>query len=330
MIYPFYYLRKGKNMSDNKLYYYIKLKADYFDSDEMIILENMPDGYKYSNILLKFILRSLKNEGKLMFNNKIPFTSTMLSQVTKHSIGDIEKAVRIFEDLNLIEILTNGAIYINNIQEYIGKSSTEADRKRIYRKRIDADKKQLGHLSENCPDINPPELEIELELKKELKLENQKDNFKSLIQFKNFCIEKYRNKVITNCCPTLLLGNQLKINENGFLESYYDRKKIDISPDKAKKLWKILFENQQVIGLIKDNSIQKFIGKYIKTQIENKLTNELEEFIYQICDFKEEKDKYRLYFKDLTTKLIGKSNNLYSLSDIEKLPFINVEEVYND
>lgn len=300
-------------MSDNKQYYYIKLKADYFDSDEMIVLESMPDGYKYSNILLKFILRSLKNEGKLMFNNKIPFNSTMLSQVTKHSVGDIEKAVRIFEDLNLIEILTNGAIYINNIQEYIGKSSTEADRKRIYRHRINEDKKQLGHLSENCPDINPPELEIELKLEKELKLKHKKDDFKSLLSFKNFCIEKYRNKIITNCCPTLIFGNQLKINEKGFLESYYDDKKIDITPDKAKKLWKILFENQEVIGLIKDSSIQLYIGKFIKTEIINSATNTLEKFIYQIDNYKMEENKYRLYFKDIITKQIGKSNKLYNL-----------------
>ena len=175
-------------MSDNKHYYYIKLKADYFDSDEMIVLESMPDGYKYSNILLKFILRSLRNEGKLMFNHKIPFNSTMLSQVTRHSVGDIEKAVKLFQDLNLIEILENGAIYINDIQNFIGKSSTEADRKRSYRIRIDEDKKLLGHLSQECPEINPPELELELKLNKELELENKEDKFKSVMQFKDFCI----------------------------------------------------------------------------------------------------------------------------------------------
>jgi predicted phage replisome organizer len=317
-------------MSDNKLYYYIKLKADYFDSDEMIVLESMQDGYIYTNILLKLILRSLKKEGKLMFNNKIPFTPTMLAQVTRHSVGDIEKAVRIFEDLNLIEILSNGAIYINNIQEYIGKSSTEADRKRIYRKRIDEDKKQLGHLSEECPDINPPELELELELKKELKLENKEDKCKNLMEFKIFCIEKYRNKVITNCCPTLLLGNSLKINEKGYLESYFDGKKIDVNPEKAQKLWKILFENQEIIGVIKDDSIQKFIGKFIKTEILNKLTNKLEKFIYEIYDYDEEENKYRLHFKDVITKQIGKSNKLYSISDIDELPFVDEKDIQND
>jgi hypothetical protein len=241
-----------------------------------------------------------------------------------------EKAVQIFESLNLIEILDNGAIYINDIQNFIGKSSTEADRKRSYRYRISEDKKQLGHLSENCPDKNPPELEIELELKKELKLRDKKDNFKSLMQFKKFCIEKYKAKIITNCCPTLLLGNELKINRNGFLESYYNGKKIDITPEKAQNLWKILFENQDIIGLIKDDSIQKFIGRYIKTQIENKLTNKLEEFIYQINDYIEEEDKYRLYFKDVITKQIGKSNKLYDLEDIDKLPFINEEDIQNE
>ena len=313
-------------MSDNKHYYYIKLKADYFDSDEMIVLESMPDGHKYSNILLKFMLRSLKNEGKLMFNNKIPFNPIMLSQVTRHSVGEIEKAVQIFESLNLIEILDNGAIYINDIQNFIGKSSTEADRKRTYRHRINEDKKLLGHLSENCPNINPPELEIELKLEKELKLENKEDKFKSLMKFKTFCIEKYKGKILTNCCPTLLLGNQLKVNDKGYLESYFDDKKIDINPEKAKKLWKILFENQEIVGLIKDDSIQKFLGKFIKIEIESKVTKKLEEFIYQIHDYKEEENKYRLYFKDVLTKQIGKSNKLYDLEDIEKLPYIDIED----
>ncbi|MGE4383244.1 MAG: phage replisome organizer N-terminal domain-containing protein [Arcobacter sp.] len=312
-------------MSDNKHYYYIKLKADYFDSDEMIVLESMQDGYIYTNILLKLILRSLKKEGELMFNNKIPFTPTILAQVTRHSVGDIEKAIRIFEDLNLIEILENGAIYINDIQNFIGKSSTEADRKRDYRNRIDENKKFLGHLSQECPELNPPELELELELKKELKLNNQNDKFKSLMEFRNYCIDKYKDKVITNCCPTLLLGNKLKINNKGYLESYFEGKKIDINPEKAQKLWKTLYENQEVIGVIKDDSIQKFIGKFIKIKITNKITKKLEEFIYQIHDYKEEENKYRLYFKDVITKKIGKSNKLYDLTEMEELPFTDME-----
>ncbi|MDK4464780.1 phage replisome organizer N-terminal domain-containing protein [Enterococcus faecium] len=153
-------------MSDNKRYYYLKLKENFFDSDEMVLLESMPDGYIYSNILLKLYLRSLKHEGKLMFNDRIPFNSTMLATITRHSVGVVEKAVQIFRDLQLIDVLDNGAIYMSDIQSFIGKSSTEADRKREYRKKIEEAKRNLitgGQVSDKCPDKTTPELEIEIE-----------------------------------------------------------------------------------------------------------------------------------------------------------------------
>lgn len=115
-------------MGDNKKYYYLKIKEDFFDSNEMIILENMPDGYKYSNILLKMYLRSLKGDGLLMVNDTIPFNAQMLAAVTRHSAGDIERAIRIFKELGLVDVFENGAINMNYIQKYIGRSSTEAER----------------------------------------------------------------------------------------------------------------------------------------------------------------------------------------------------------
>ena len=34
-------------MSDIKKYYYLKLKDNFFDSDAMMLLESMKDGYVY-------------------------------------------------------------------------------------------------------------------------------------------------------------------------------------------------------------------------------------------------------------------------------------------
>ena len=155
-------------MSENKKYYYLKLKDNFFESDEIIVLESMPDGYKYSNILLKLYLRSLKNEGKLMFNDRIPYNSNILAQVTRHSVGDVEKAVQIFKQLNLIEVLDNGAIYITDIQNFIGRSSTEGDRKREYRKVIESEQKSIKNISGQMSDKRPPEKEIELEIELEI------------------------------------------------------------------------------------------------------------------------------------------------------------------
>ncbi|MCO5429660.1 phage replisome organizer N-terminal domain-containing protein [Enterococcus faecium] len=167
-------------MSDNKRYYYLKLKENFFDSDEMVLLESMPDGYIYSNILLKLYLRSLKHEGKLMFNDRIPFNSTMLATITRHSVGVVEKAVQIFRDLQLIDVLDNGAIYMSDIQSFIGKSSTEADRKREYRKKIEEAKRNLitgGQVSDKCPDKTTPELEIEIEKDIDIDKEKKKGKY---------------------------------------------------------------------------------------------------------------------------------------------------------
>ncbi|EEW65133.1 phage replisome organizer [Enterococcus faecium] len=167
-------------MSDNKRYYYLKLKENFFDSDEMVLLESMPDGYIYSNILLKLYLRSLKHEGKLMFNDRIPFNSTMLATITRHSVGVVEKAVQIFRDLQLIDVLDNGAIYMSDIQSFIGKSSTEADRKREYRKKIEEAKRNLitgGQVSDKCPDKTTPELDIEIEKDIDIDKEEKKGKY---------------------------------------------------------------------------------------------------------------------------------------------------------
>jgi predicted phage replisome organizer/uncharacterized phage protein (TIGR02220 family) len=158
-------------MADNKKYYYLKLKDNFFDSDSMIVLESMPDGYLYSNILLKLYLRSLKNEGKLMFNDRIPYNSTILAQVVRHNVGVVEKALKIFKELDLIEIMDNGAIYILDIQNFIGHSSSEADRIREYRNKVN-DEKDVQMLQQTYDKCTP---EIEIELEKELKLKKDID-----------------------------------------------------------------------------------------------------------------------------------------------------------
>lgn len=176
-------------MSDNKKYYYLRVKENFYDSDEMIILESMPDGFLYSNILIKLYLRSLKNNGKLMFNDRIPFNSEMLSKITRHPVAVVEKAVSIFKEMNLIDVLDNGAIFMLDIESFIGKSNTEADRKRKYRRRIEKEKQKLslGHLSGQMSDEYPPEIEkdiekdIEIDIEKDLEKDLEKNTLKIIV-----------------------------------------------------------------------------------------------------------------------------------------------------
>ena len=61
-------------MSDNRKYYYLKLKENFYNSETMVILESMQDGLLYSNLLLKMYLMSLKSGGILMLNDHLPLS----------------------------------------------------------------------------------------------------------------------------------------------------------------------------------------------------------------------------------------------------------------
>lgn len=165
-------------MADNKKYYYMRLKANFFDTNEMKVLESMQDGYKYSNILLKLYLMSLQSDGKLMLNEHIPYNSQMIATITRHSVGDVEKALVLFKDLGLIEILDSGAIYMLDIQNFIGASSSEAERKKTYRRKIEHERQSVGQIEDKCPDKSPPEIEIEIELEKDIEIDIDTDKKK--------------------------------------------------------------------------------------------------------------------------------------------------------
>ena len=185
-------------MSDNKKYYYLRLKDNFFDSDELKILESMKDGYLYSNILLKLYLRSLKNDGKLVVNDRIPYNAEMLASVTGHQIGTVKQALSIFKELGLIDVLENGAIYMLDIQNFIGRGSSEADRKREYRQRIETDRTNVRQIS----DKTPPEIELEIEKEIEKEIDSsakstttKRKRFEkpSISDIKQYCMERNNN-----------------------------------------------------------------------------------------------------------------------------------------
>ena len=160
-------------MSDNRKYYYLKLKENYFDDDSIVLLESTQDGVLYSNILLKLYLKSLKHGGRLQLDEDIPYTAQMIATITRQQIGTVERALQIFLKLGLVEVLDSGTFYMSNIELLIGQSSTEAERKRAARlqnKALSAPRTNGGHLS----DIRPPEIEIELEKEIEIIREIEK------------------------------------------------------------------------------------------------------------------------------------------------------------
>ena len=251
-------------MSDNKKYYYLRLKDNFFDSDELKILESMKDGYLYSNILLKLYLRSLKNDGKLVVNDRIPYNAEMLASVTGHQIGTVNQALSIFKDLGLIDVLENGAIYMLDIQNFIGKGSSEADRKREYRQRIETDRTNVQTNLRQISEKSPPEIEIELE--KEIKIEKEIDSSAStttkrkrfekptLSEIEQYCIERNNN-----------------VNAEQFFD-YYESNGWKVGKNSMKD-WKAAVRTWERSGYRKPNS--KKNSKEDAINVVNNLMNKL-------------------------------------------------------
>ena len=141
-------------MSENKKYYYMKLKENFFTSERMVVLETMPDGILYSNLLLKMYLMSLKHYGILLLHENLPHTPQTIATFTRHQIGTVERALQIFLKLGFVELLTDGAYYMPDIQLLVGRSSTEAERKRRERLRLQAQKLLPDAKADICPPEN--------------------------------------------------------------------------------------------------------------------------------------------------------------------------------
>ena len=176
-------------LSDSKKYYYMRLKEDFFDSEEMVILEELDHGLEFQNIYLQLCLRSLKNDGRLMVRDRIPYSPSLLAKLTRHDEAVMQDALNTFEELGLIEVMDTGAIYMSDIQDFIGASSTEAERKKAYRRRI---REEREGITDKCPDIRPdirpPETEIEIEL--EIEKKTDREGCPSLDEVNNYCKDR--------------------------------------------------------------------------------------------------------------------------------------------
>ena len=134
----------------------MKLKETFFNDSKILLLEQMQDGPLYILLLLKFYLISLPYNSLLLVSENMPHTFQTLAIVTRYQVGTVERAIKIFLKFGLIEILANRPFYMTDIQLFIGQSSTEAERKRMERLRL---QQQLPSSTVRA-DICPPEIEI--------------------------------------------------------------------------------------------------------------------------------------------------------------------------
>ena len=163
-------------MEKEKRYYWLKLKDDFYDRDEIKIIEDMDNGADYINFYLKLLLKSVKTEGKLYFRDTIPYSPKMLASITGTNIDTVKVGVDLFLSLGLMEKWDDGTLFMVETQNMIGSETKWAQIKREQREKSKQNS-EIGHcpkLSKKCPieTDTETELEIELEIDTETEIEN--------------------------------------------------------------------------------------------------------------------------------------------------------------
>jgi len=125
-------------MSNNKRYYWLKLKRDFFKRHDIRIIEEMPNGKDYLLFYLKLLLESIDHEGELRFSETIPYNEQMLSVITNTNIDIVRSAMKIFTDLKMIEIFDDSTIYMQEVKKLIGSETAGAARVRKHRESVKA------------------------------------------------------------------------------------------------------------------------------------------------------------------------------------------------
>lgn len=151
-------------MAESKKYYWLKLKRDFFKRHDIRIIEEMPNGKDYILFYLKLLLESIDHEGKLRFSDAIPYNEQMLSVVTNTNVDIVRSAMKIFIDLNMMDIFDDQTIYMAEVDKLIGSETEWAKKKRLQRSKED----NVPKLSSKCPTEIDIEKEKETEKEKEI------------------------------------------------------------------------------------------------------------------------------------------------------------------
>lgn len=94
---------------------WIKITTDIFDDEKMYAIETQQDGQLMELIWFKLLCLAGKcnNHGFLMLNSKIAYTDEMLSKIFRVEIGSVQRALLLFEQLEMIELVDNAYMIAN-------------------------------------------------------------------------------------------------------------------------------------------------------------------------------------------------------------------------
>ena len=142
--------------------YWLKLDKDFLNSSQIRVIKNLPNGKDYLIFYLALLLESVETVGHLRFSELVPYNEEMLASITDTNVDIVRSAMKVFNQLGLLKILTDGTIFMTQVADMTGKESDSAERVRQYRLR-EKEKKKLQCNTDVTKSNDNKEVEEEIE-----------------------------------------------------------------------------------------------------------------------------------------------------------------------
>lgn len=284
-----------------KKYYWIKLKTNFFNTDEIDFLMSQENGCEYV-VLYQMLCLNTANTNGLMANKVgemiVPYKVEKIVRDAKYFKTDtVIVALGLFKQLGLIYEEEHNILKIANFDEMVGSESKWAEKKRLYREK----QKQLalGQSGDNVrqeieyrdKSIENRDIEIDKEKEKEIKkVYFDNDNLNSI--FEEFIEVRKKLKAVNSDRAIKTLINKLN--------KYDDDTKYQMIENSIVNSWKDVYELKQPKQAftkqpVRQEPVPEWLGKENKAEVLS--DEEQKEMEALMSEFKETPEQMRARLK---------------------------------
>lgn len=120
--------------SGSRRYYWMRLKADFFESPEIRKLRKLAGGDTYTIIYLKMMLKTITNNGMFIYQGIEDTFEKEVALIIDEDENNVMMTINYLRNHNLLEEgCSENAYLLNAVPELIGSETADAERKRIAR-----------------------------------------------------------------------------------------------------------------------------------------------------------------------------------------------------
>lgn len=120
-------------LKENKRYYWLQLKEDFFTSKEMKLLRRLPGGNEHTIIYLKIMLASLQDSGKIYFENLGHDLAEEISLLIDEDVEAVRMTLLFLTNKQLLTTQDKFEFQLEQVPELIGSETASTRRSRKFR-----------------------------------------------------------------------------------------------------------------------------------------------------------------------------------------------------